>query len=199
MKADICHALMNRTFAATAGANNVSKLMSCLRSSKERHGEEIIEAQDMDKYRNVHVEKGASKIYLMARKHGWQCRRLTWNPNYKGFDDWQLALREECCKGIENNDVPGAVSVWRMRVFLEIDACVKRWHKTQPDGVPSQAYPACWTKNHAFLQPGGNARLAELLNAQWQIGFRRILPAGIYGHGEKQKPFAFSGIDAPTR
>ena len=21
--------------------------------------------------------------------------RLTWNPNYKGFDDWQLALREK--------------------------------------------------------------------------------------------------------
>ena len=24
-----------------------------------------------------------------------ECRRLTWNPNYKGIDDWQLALRKE--------------------------------------------------------------------------------------------------------
>ena len=24
-----------------------------------------------------------------------ECRRLTWNPNYKGIDDWQLALRRE--------------------------------------------------------------------------------------------------------
>lgn len=67
----------------------------------------------MDKYRNVHVEKGASKIYLMARKHGLQCRRLTWNPNYKGLDDWQLALRKMLRRG-QNNDVPGAVSVWRL-------------------------------------------------------------------------------------
>ena len=82
LKADICHALMHRTFAATAGANNVSKLDELFAFLKKNGTEEIIEAQDMDKYRNVHVEKGASKIYLMARKHGLQCRRLTWNPNY---------------------------------------------------------------------------------------------------------------------
>ena len=55
--------------------------------------EEIIEAHDMDKYSNQRTSNGASKIYLMARKNGMACRRLTWNPNYKGFDDWQLALR----------------------------------------------------------------------------------------------------------
>ena len=56
--------------------------------------EEIIEAHDMDKYNNKMTMAGASKIYLMAQKHGMNCRRLTWNPNYKGFDDWQLALRQ---------------------------------------------------------------------------------------------------------
>lgn len=90
LKADICHALMNRTFAAIAGANNVSKLDELFAFLKKNGTEEIIEAQDMDKYRNVYVEKGASKIYLMARKHGLQCRRLTWNPNYKGLDDCSL-------------------------------------------------------------------------------------------------------------
>lgn len=92
LKADICHALMNRTFAATAGANNVSKLDELFAFLKKNGTEEIIEAQDMDKYRNVHVEKGASKIYLVARKHGLQCRRLTWNPNY-GWRIFSFGIR----------------------------------------------------------------------------------------------------------
>ena len=45
---------------------------------------------------NEMVGKGASKIYALASKHGMRCRRLTWNPNYKGIDDWQLALRRNC-------------------------------------------------------------------------------------------------------
>ena len=49
----------------------------------------------MDKYSNEMVEKGASKIYALAARHGMRCRRLTWNPNYKGIDDWQLALRRK--------------------------------------------------------------------------------------------------------
>ena len=65
-------------------------------SSLAQNGtEEIIEAHDMDKYNNQMTMAGASKIYLTARKYGMNCRRLTWNPNYKGFDDWQLALRRE--------------------------------------------------------------------------------------------------------
>ena len=31
----------------------------------------------------------------MARSHGLECRRLTWDPNYKGIDDWQLAMRKK--------------------------------------------------------------------------------------------------------
>ena len=195
LKADICHALMHRTFAATAGANNVSKLDELFAFLKKNGTEEIIEAQDMDKYRNVHVEKGASKIYLMARKHELQCRRLTWNPNYKGLDDWQLALRKNAAKGpktmtFRERYLHGVCEV------SEIDACVERWHKAQPDGVPLQAYLGLLDEEyHAFLQPGGNARLAELLNAQ-----RKQLGCRIYQleftNTEKTKPFAFSGIDA---
>ena len=195
LKADICHALMHRTFAATAGANNVSKLDALFAFLKKNGTEEIIEAQDMDKYRNVHVEKGASKIYLMARKHGLQCRRLTWNPNYKGLDDWQLALRKNAGKApktmtFREQYLYGACEI------AQIDACVERWHKAQPDGVSLQAYLGLPDEEyHAFLQPGGNARLAELLNAQ-----RKQLGCLIYQleftDTEKTKPFAFSGIDA---
>ena len=195
LKADICHALMHRTFAATAGANNVSKLDELFAFLKKNGTEEIIEAQDMDKYRNVHVEKGASKIYLMARKHGLQCRRLTWNPNYKGLDDWQLALRKNAGKAPKTMTFRGRYLHGVCEVS-EIDACVERWHKTQPDGVSLQAYLGLLDEEyHAFLQPGGNAQLEELLNAQ-----RKQLGCLIYQleftDTEKTKPFAFSGIDA---
>ena len=95
LKADISHCLTNRTFVAIAGANNTSQLDTLFALLAQNGTEEIIEAHDMDKYSNQMTSNGASKIYLMARKNGMACRRLTWNPNYKGFDDWQLALREK--------------------------------------------------------------------------------------------------------
>ena len=94
LKADISHCLTGRTFAAIAGANNTSPLDAMFALLAQSGTEEIIEAHDMDKYNNKMTMAGASKIYLMAQKHGMNCRRLTWNPNYKGFDDWQLALRQ---------------------------------------------------------------------------------------------------------
>lgn len=95
LKADISHCLTGRTFAALAGANNTAPLEPLFAFLAQNGTEEIIEAHDMDKYNNQAVMSGASKIYLTARKYGMNCRRLTWNPNYKGFDDWQLALRRE--------------------------------------------------------------------------------------------------------
>lgn len=195
LKADICHALMNRTFAATAGANNVSKLDELFAFLKKNGTEEIIEAQDMDKYRNVHVEKGASKIYLMARAHGLQCRRLTWNPNYKGLDDWQLALRRKAEEKPKEADfrqryLCGACDISQAYVLAQ------RWQAEKPVGVSLQASLGLSDDEyHAFLQPNGTERLAKLLNAQ-----RRQLGCRIYQleftDTEKTKPFAFSGIDA---
>lgn len=195
LKADICHALMHRTFAACAGANNVSKLDELFAFLKKNGTEEIVEAQDMDKYRNVHVEKGASKIYLMARKHGLQCRQLTWNPNYKGLDDWQLAIRNQVENKPKEMDFKQRYLHGRCE-FSEVDAFVQDWHHAPPDGVTLQAFLGLTDNEyHAFLQPGGNARLAELLSAQ-----RRQLGVRIYQleftDTEKTKPFAFSGIDA---
>lgn len=95
LKADIAHYLLNRSFAAVAGANNVQQLGLLFGLLAQNGTELIIEAHDMDKYSNEMIARGSSKIYLLARQHGMECRRLTWNPNYKGIDDWQLALRKE--------------------------------------------------------------------------------------------------------
>ncbi len=95
LKADIAHCLLNRSFVAIAGANNVAQLGPLFGLLAQNGTELVIEAHDMDKYSNEMIAKGSSKIYLLARQHGMECRRLTWNPNYKGIDDWQLALRKE--------------------------------------------------------------------------------------------------------
>ena len=95
LKADIAHHLLNRSFVAVAGANNVQQLGPLFALLAQNGTELIIEAHDMDKYSNEMIAKGSSRIYLLAGQHGMECRRLTWNPNYKGIDDWQLALRKE--------------------------------------------------------------------------------------------------------
>lgn len=108
LKADIAHCLMNRSFVTTAGANNVGALNAVFKALAAEGTELIIETQDMDKYRNANTAKGSSKIYLMAGQHGMECRRLVWDPNFKGIDDWRLALRkkerqkEEKNKGLED-------------------------------------------------------------------------------------------------
>ena len=95
LKADIAHHLLNRSFVAVAGANNVQQLGPLFALLAQNGTELIIEAHDMDKYSNEMIAKGSSRIYLLAGQYGMECRRLTWNPNYKGIDDWQLALRRE--------------------------------------------------------------------------------------------------------
>ena len=111
LKADIVHCLMNRSFVTTAGANNVEALDAVFAALAGSGTELIVEAQDMDKYSNAMIARGSSKIYLLARKHGIQCRPLTWNPNYKGVDDWQLALRRMERKREEESRNPGKMDL----------------------------------------------------------------------------------------
>lgn len=80
LKADVAHALMHRTFVATLGANNTAKLDELFAFLHRNGTEEIIEAEDMDKYSNEMVGKGASKILALAAKQGCCCRRLTGIP-----------------------------------------------------------------------------------------------------------------------
>ena len=116
LKADIAHAMTGRTFAATAGANNTSGLDALFAFLRRNGTQEIIEAEDMDKYRNEMVSKGASKVHQLARKNGLECRRLVWNPNYKGINDWQLALRRKK-EQKEDQDMKQGQGMQRFRVY----------------------------------------------------------------------------------
>jgi len=95
LKADVAHCLMNRSFAAVAGANNLSQLDLVFSMLAMGGTKLIVEAHDMDKFSNKMVSAGAAKIYAMAHKYGMESRQLTWNPEYKGIDDWQLSLKQK--------------------------------------------------------------------------------------------------------
>jgi len=95
LKGDIAHCLMNRSFVCVAGANNLSQLDPVFSALAYNGTKIIVEAYDMDKYNNEMVAKGAEKIYVMARKYNMESKRLTWNPAYKGVDDWQLSLKNK--------------------------------------------------------------------------------------------------------
>ena len=93
LKADIAHYLMNRSFIAIAGINNTAQLELMFTLLKENGTQIIVEAADMDKFSNENVQRGVSSIHMIAKKCGLELRHLTWDPKYKGIDDWQLALK----------------------------------------------------------------------------------------------------------
>jgi len=193
LKACVSHALTNRTFVATAGANNTAGLEAVFSVLCRNGTQEIIEAADMDKYRNTAVNQGASKIYLLAKKYGMGCRRLTWNPNYKGFDDWQLALRRKEKKVKEAQEMN-----FKQQFLLglcdirHIDACVNQWHQMPEDGVELADYLGLSKEEMAvFLRTP--EQLEPLLMQQRQYQKFRIYQLDL--EEGRTVPFAFCGID----
>lgn len=110
LKADIAHCLTGRSFVAIAGANNVRGLDKIFSKLEQNGTELIIEAHDMDKRSNPMIAKGCSEIFRIAKTHGIECRSLTWDPNYKGIDDWQLSLRRKKRENRQEGERPAAAT-----------------------------------------------------------------------------------------
>ena len=165
LKADVAHALMHRTFVATLGVNNTAKLDELFAFLHRNGTEEIIEAEDMDKYSNEMVEKGASKIYALAARHGMRCRRLTWNPNYKGIDDWQLALRRKEQKMKEDPGMTFKEQYLNGLCGLEmLETCTKKWHAMKEDSISLRDYLGLTEQEYdAYLQTAPGVSFQELL------------------------------------
>ena len=193
LKADVAHTLMNRSFAATAGANNTVLLDGLFDRLAENGTQTIIEAEDMDKYRNEHIQNGASKIHLMAKQYGMDCRRLTWNPNHKGVDDWQLSLRNK------HDRKKGQITNFKTRFlyglcdFDAIDDEVAVWHESEDNGVPLREHLGLTEEEYALsVEQGYDALKENLLIQRCYQNFR------IYQLRFDEKnptiPFAFGGI-----
>ncbi len=196
LKADVANFLMNRSFAAIAGANNTGQLDPLFALLAHNGTQLIVEAEDMDKFRNEHVVKGTSKIYLMARKYKMDSQRLTWNPNYKGVDDWQLALkkktemRKEACRmNFKERFLAGECG------SEAIDDCVEQWHTAPEDGQGLIEFLGLTEQEYGIYLRESNVALEKLLLAQRKQQKFRIYQLE-FNQDIRPKPFAFLGIEA---
>lgn len=196
LKADISHCLTGRTFAALAGANNTAPLEPLFAFLAQNGTEEIIEAHDMDKYNNQAVMHGASKIYMAARKYGMNCRRLTWNPNYKGFDDWQLALRRKeryRQKEVEQMNFK-AQFLWGLCELDHIEDCTEQWHHMEDGSASLMEHLGLTSEEYEVFVRQGTKALGALLEHQ-----RRKQAFVLYQlllDEQKTIPFAFKDYAA---
>lgn len=193
LKADVAHCLMNRTFAAMAGANNTAQLDPFFALLAQNGTHTIIEAQDMDKYRNAMVNKGASKIYLLAKKHGMECRRLTWNPNYKGIDDWQLALKRQKEEKEDRKTNFKQRFIYGLCDFDSFDDEVETWHESSEFECDLHEYLGLTEEEYAFGIQNGYHELEKHLLSQRREQSFRIYQLDL-SDGTAVKPFAFGGI-----
>ncbi len=194
LKADIAHYLMNRSFVAIAGVNNTAQLEIVFQLLKENGTDTIVEAADMDKFRNSNVDQGVSRIYVIAKKCGLQFRRLTWNPNYKGIDDWQLALRrkKEEKEGYGLNVTKRFI--YGLCDFEAIGDELIRWNEsTEHEGTPEE-HLGLTAEEFALLLASSEDVLRERLLAKRRIRHFRIYQLDL--SGGKTIPFAFEGIKA---
>lgn len=213
LKADIAHSLMNRSFIATAGAGNVSQLEPLFAMLAANGTELIVEADDMDKFSNKMTAAGTSKIYLMARKCGMDCKRLTWNPNYKGIDDWQLALRQK--DNSREAEPKGTFKQQYLTGLCEMEVLqhyVESWRKDQEyiqERTPehTQEHPRERTASlpeylglteqeyQVWQEDTSGSALKELLMAQRRFWRFRVYQVD-FGEKNVTIPYAFRGIAA---
>ena len=139
----------------------------------------------MDKYSNEMVEKGASKIYALAARHGMRCRRLTWNPNYKGIDDWQLALRRKEQKMKEDPGMTFKEQYLNGLCGLEmLETCTEKWHTMEADSISLRDYLGLTEQEYdAYLQTAPGVSFQELLDGQRKTQRFRVYQLDLE-HGE---------------
>lgn len=88
LKADVTSTLSGgELFIAIPGVNAVTCLADTLRRLKLK---KVYEAFDMDKQVNVNVMKALARIKEILKECGIETQTCTWNPWYKGIDDYVL-------------------------------------------------------------------------------------------------------------
>jgi hypothetical protein len=195
LKADVAHFLMNRSFIAIAGVNNTAQLELMFTLLKENGTEIIVEAADMDKFRNENVDRGVSNIYLIAKKCGLELRRLTWNPNYKGIDDWQLALkRQQTGKEVVTRMNFKKRFIYGLCDFDALEDEISAWHESnEHEGTLEEHLGFTAEEFSAYGQADDETFKNDLLTQRREQGYRIYQLDFTDG---KPKSFAFEGIKA---
>ena len=194
LKADVSHCLSGRTFAATAGANNTEPLKLLFSLLAANGTEMIVEAEDMDKYRNEQIRMGASKVSQLAKAAGMECRRLTWNPNYKGFDDWQLAIKQKSERRAERMNFKTRF-LYGLCDFDAIDEEVAAWHEAPEQTETLEERLGFTNEEQSLLMKGEEETLFKMLLTQRHQQAFRIYQLRL-DNEHPTVPFAFGGIEA---
>lgn len=192
LKSDVAHYLMNRSFAATAGVNNMAQLELLLKELAENGTHTIIEAEDMDKYRNEAASKGALKLYGLAQKYGMVCRGLNWNPNYKGVDDWQLALMRNTVTKEDRKTTFKRRFLYGLCDFNAIDDEISEWYENAECACELHEHLGLTAEEYSLFQRNA-AELEHRLLAQRQEQTFRIYQLDV--SLRYTIPFAFAGIE----
>ena len=91
MKADVSSVLSNgKLFLAVPGVNSISYLTNVIR---ELGITKIYEAYDMDKRSSPQVKHALIELRNILNTLGVEWQSCSWNPNYKGLDDYFLAKK----------------------------------------------------------------------------------------------------------
>ena len=94
LKGQIAHFLSGKSFAATAGVNQQKELEILFqRLQRESQCKIIVDAFDMDDDTNEHVRRGHQNLAWLADKYGFIPKRIVWNRQYKGIDDYLLSKK----------------------------------------------------------------------------------------------------------
>ena len=94
LKGQIAHSLSGKPFLATAGVNQLKELETVFAKIKKNNKcNVIVDAFDMDDSTNPHVRRGHIKLAWLAEKYGFVPKRITWDHQYKGIDDYLFAKK----------------------------------------------------------------------------------------------------------
>ena len=92
LKANVAHCLSGRTFLAVAGTGNLGNVGEVFKRLKINGTKTIVECYDMDKFKNEKVMKNRETLIGKIQACGLKLQQITWNPRYKGIDDYLYAL-----------------------------------------------------------------------------------------------------------
>ena len=94
LKSDIASNISNRPFIALLGITNYSQLPEELKYLKEHGTKRITVAVDMDYIDKDSVANSMNTIIKMVKDSGLECRFATWTHEYKGIDDFLIAVKQ---------------------------------------------------------------------------------------------------------
>lgn len=96
LKADIYYFLTGEPILGNLGVNNINQLKIMLLKIKEYYPniDTVEDCYDMDYIENSNVDNAVTATKKMIEELGFKYVRRTWNPKWKGIDDFGLAYKK---------------------------------------------------------------------------------------------------------